>query len=94
MGSGFEELVEKMCFVLGAGISIEAPVLARRRHLSFLISCKTSLVRALEVALSSGGQELVAEELKEAQFALGEITNPVSSDDLLGEIFSSFCIGK
>ena len=93
-GDGFEELVEEMCFMIGAGLSIEVPVLARRRHLSFLVSCKSNLVRALEIVESSGGQELVAEELKEAQFALNEITNPVSSDDLLGEIFSTFCIGK
>lgn len=93
-GDGFEELVEKMCFMIGAGLTIEVPVLARRRHLSFLISCKSNLVRALEIAGSLGSQELVAEELKEAQFALNEITNPVSSDDLLGEIFSSFCVGK
>jgi tRNA modification GTPase len=38
--------------------------------------------------------ELVAEELTEAQRALGEITGEVSSDDLLGRIFGSFCIGK
>ena len=38
--------------------------------------------------------ELLAEDLKEAQKALNEITGEFSSDDLLGEIFSSFCIGK
>jgi len=38
--------------------------------------------------------ELVAEELRKAQLALGEITGAVTADDLLGEIFGSFCIGK
>ena len=41
-----------------------------------------------------GGGELVAQELSDAQQALGEITGEVSSDELLGQIFASFCIGK
>jgi tRNA modification GTPase len=40
------------------------------------------------------GLELIAENLKESHNALGEILRPMSSDDLLGEIFSEFCIGK
>ena len=93
-GEGVNGLLEKMCSVVGAGVGAEAPLLARRRHLSFLELAKGSLVRAQGVSSSLGGLELVAEELRGAQTALGEITNPVSSDDLLGEIFSSFCIGK
>jgi tRNA modification GTPase len=42
----------------------------------------------------AGNLELIAEDLRQAQNALGEITGQVTSDDLLGQIFSSFCIGK
>jgi tRNA modification GTPase len=44
--------------------------------------------------IDSGAGELLAEDLRQCQNRLGEITGTVSSDDLLGEIFSSFCIGK
>ena len=44
--------------------------------------------------LERGGGELVAQELSDAQQALGEITGEISSDELLGRIFASFCIGK
>ena len=93
-GEGLDHLLEKMCSVVGLGVGVEVPMLARRRHLSFLVLAKESLDRALKISSSLGGLELVAEELRGAQAALGEITNPISSDDLLGEIFSSFCIGK
>ena len=92
--SGLDVLVERMCSVVGAGLNAEVPLLARRRHLSFLESSRECLERAVAVVESLGGMEVVAEELRGAQFALGQITRPVSSDDLLGEIFSSFCIGK
>jgi tRNA modification GTPase len=49
---------------------------------------------AREVLRSQRAGELAAEELRQAQRALGEITGEVTSDDILGEIFSRFCIGK
>ena len=67
---------------------------ARRRHLDALERARAG-VRGARAALAAGsGTELVAEELKLAHDALGEITGRFTSDDLLGEIFSSFCIGK
>jgi tRNA modification GTPase len=48
----------------------------------------------LKKTLNKEGEELCAEILRDAQSFLGEITRPQSSDDLLGEIFSRFCIGK
>ncbi len=67
---------------------------ARRRHLDALRRA-LELVRAAAVALdASGASELFAEDLRLAQRALGEITGEFTSDDLLGEIFGSFCIGK
>ncbi|MGZ5030264.1 MAG: tRNA uridine-5-carboxymethylaminomethyl(34) synthesis GTPase MnmE, partial [Methylobacter sp.] len=49
---------------------------------------------ALNQLRSSQAGELVAEDLRQAQNSLGEITGKFTSDDLLGKIFSSFCIGK
>jgi tRNA modification GTPase len=67
---------------------------ARRRHLVALDRAAEHL-RAAREALTAGlGAELIAEDLRLAQNALGEITGAVTADDLLGEIFSSFCLGK
>ena len=93
-GYGVGGLVEEVSSALGVGLGVETPFLVRRRHLSFLDSAKKALVRAVVVLESGVGFEVAAEELRAAQFALGQITRPLSSDDLLGEIFSSFCVGK
>jgi tRNA modification GTPase len=67
---------------------------ARRRHLDALERAKSCVVQAAQILTTSRAFELFAEELRRAQLALGEITGEFTSDDLLGEIFSSFCIGK
>lgn len=67
--------------------------MARRRHLDALAHARQALTQA-EPHITHGDGELVAEELRQAQQALGEITGAVTSEDLLGRIFSSFCIGK
>ncbi|MDG2078239.1 MAG: tRNA uridine-5-carboxymethylaminomethyl(34) synthesis GTPase MnmE, partial [Pseudomonadales bacterium] len=63
---------------------------ARRRHLDILERCHQQLLLAFEQPAA----ELLAEDLRLTQHLLGEITGVFSSDELLGEIFSSFCIGK
>ena len=65
---------------------------ARRRHLDALDARARQLgARAPQL---DGALELAAEELRSAQTALGELTGELTSDDLLGEIFATFCIGK
>ncbi|MCB1724465.1 MAG: tRNA uridine-5-carboxymethylaminomethyl(34) synthesis GTPase MnmE [Chromatiaceae bacterium] len=67
---------------------------ARRRHIDAL-ECARVALRAGQAALFRGrAGELLAEDLRQAQHALSSITGEFSADDLLGEIFSSFCIGK
>jgi tRNA modification GTPase len=67
---------------------------ARRRHLDALERAR-SLFELAEARLAERASfELVAEELRQAHQALGEITGEVSSDALLGAVFATFCIGK
>jgi tRNA modification GTPase len=69
--------------------------MARRRHLDALARAATAVDAADQVLRERGAGELAAEELRLAQQSLGEIiTGEVTSDDILGEIFSRFCIGK
>src|SRR5205814_1626151 len=68
--------------------------LARRRHLDALQRTSEHLNKAQHNLLYHHAGELCAEELRLAQQQLAEITGEFTSDDLLGRIFSSFCIGK
>ncbi len=78
-----------------AGRDAEAGVfLARRRHLDALERTAAALAAARAALEGETGEELIAEELRHAQRALGEISGKFTSEDLLGEIFASFCIGK
>ena len=74
----------------GAG---EGRFIARRRHLDALQRSLAQLDKAKQQLQLHNG-ELLAEDLRQAQQSLGEITGQVTSDELLGRIFSSFCIGK
>ena len=64
------------------------------RHLEALRRAREQVEEAERLLLERTGGELVAQELSDAQKALGEITGEISSDELLGRIFASFCIGK
>lgn len=92
-GSGLDLLRSHLKTCAGYEGAGEGDFMARRRHLDALTRCGAHLAAARE-QLQDGAGELSAEELRLAQRALGEITGEFSSDDLLGRIFSSFCIGK
>ena len=93
-GEGLDRLKEHLKARAGLSAHPEGAFIARRRHLDALERARGAL-RAAATNLEQGlGAELVAEELHLAQRALGEITGEFTSDDLLGRIFSSFCIGK
>lgn len=92
-GEGLDVLRETLKEMLGyQGVSAST-FTARRRHVEAMTKAEEILTRALG-HVQDAALELVAEELKTAQQALDEITGQFTSDDLLGRIFSSFCIGK
>ena len=64
------------------------------RHLQAIDQARLAIDRGIQVLEQQAAGELLAEELRSAHDALAEITGKVTSDQLLGEIFSSFCIGK
>ncbi|ABM26893.1 tRNA uridine-5-carboxymethylaminomethyl(34) synthesis GTPase MnmE [Shewanella putrefaciens] len=93
-GLGVDELKLHLKSLMGYQSNLEGGFIARRRHLEALDVAASHLQlgkEQLEVYLAG---ELLAEELRMAQIALSEITGRFTSDDLLGKIFSSFCIGK
>lgn len=92
-GNGIDVLVEKICSKVGFHPP-ENSVIARARHVDALKRVQTNLQEAHEQLTIYSAGELVAESLRIAQQDLGEITGEFSADDLLGEIFGSFCIGK
>jgi len=79
---------------VGYNASTEGLFTARRRHLQALEETAAAITRAEQQLTEYQAGELMAAELLEAQQFLGTITGQYTSDDLLGEIFSSFCIGK
>jgi tRNA modification GTPase len=93
-GAGLELLRTHLKNRAGYRAGDSGALSARRRHLDALERAKGCVVQAAQTPTTSRAFELFAEELRRAQLALGEITGEFSSDDLLGEIFSSFCIGK
>jgi tRNA modification GTPase len=92
-GRGLDALRAHLKECMGYQTAGEGTFSARRRHLEAIESARTHVAAALTQLKAQRG-ELAAEELRQAQQALGEITGQFTSDDLLGRIFSSFCIGK
>jgi tRNA modification GTPase len=92
-GTGIDELREHLMTQLGY-VAADGAMTARRRHLESLEKAQRHFAEARRVLLDTKAGELMAEELLQVQNALAEITGQFSSDDLLGEIFANFCIGK
>ena len=92
--AGMDLLRDHLKAACGFQGSVEGEFSARRRHLDALERTLALLESAFSALERSAATELVAEDLRQAQRALGEITGEFSPEDLLGNIFSSFCIGK
>lgn len=91
---GIELLTDHLKACMGFSGAGEGGFTARRRHLDALSRAAKALETGKLQLNTSGAGELLAEDLRQCQSYLGEITGEFTPDDLLGEIFSSFCIGK
>jgi len=93
-GNGMELLKQHLKQSVGFNEATDDVFIARRRHIEALNQGHQFVENALAQLKGSQAGELVAEDLRQAQNSLAEITGKFTSDDLLGKIFSSFCIGK
>ena len=93
-GEGVDALRERLRELAGYENLGEGAFTARQRHLDALKQALRHFTTGRKALAEARAGELLAEELRLAQEALGEITGAVSSDDLLGRIFADFCIGK
>ncbi|MBW8192748.1 tRNA uridine-5-carboxymethylaminomethyl(34) synthesis GTPase MnmE [Neiella marina] len=93
-GEGIEQLRAHLKTSMGYQSATEGKFMARQRHLEALSQAHEHLDQGLAQLQGFSAGELLAEDLRQCQQALNEITGEFSSDDLLGRIFGSFCIGK
>jgi tRNA modification GTPase len=93
-GVGMNELIEKICSILDITDNEEDLIFARQRHIDALQAIKEHLLQMLSAARSNVGLEVVAESLRQALSGFDEVTGRTTNDDVLGRVFSQFCIGK
>jgi len=93
-GDGMALLRQHLFEAVGFHPEEEGVFIARRRHLDALARARLAISSGYDCLAGLGAGELLAEELRQAQNALGEITGTFTTEDLLDNIFSSFCIGK
>ena len=93
-GEGVDELVHQLKIFMGLSETNEDSYMARTRHLNALLRTQEFLTKGAVSIKDKISLELLAEDLRMAQESLGTITGSFVADDLLSEIFSSFCIGK
>ncbi len=93
-GQGLDTLKHHLKDIMGYAATTEGGFSARRRHLTAIQTALRCLEDGYTQLADHHAGELLAEDLRAAQNALSEVTGAFTPDDLLGEIFSSFCIGK
>jgi tRNA modification GTPase len=94
-GAGLQELRQQLLEVVGWQAAPEGVFMARERHVRALHQVAEQLAKAhAQICAGTPALDLLAEDLRQAQLHLSEITGAFTPDDLLGEIFSRFCIGK
>ena len=93
-GDGMEALIERITGQISDYNQDNQAFMARRRHVDALLRAQECIQQAADTFVATRSGELMAEDLRGAQQYLNEITGEFTSDDLLGRIFSSFCIGK
>lgn len=93
-GAGIDDLKDHLKTIMGFSETGEGGFTARRRHLDALERAQSFLDSGKAQLQGYAAGELLAEDLRQAQNSLSEITGEFTPDDLLGRIFSSFCIGK
>lgn len=93
-GAGLDLLKQRIKQTMGFTAESDGIYLARRRHLDALKRAEDHVAAALMQLTNKRAGELAAEDLRQAHLALCDITGEFTADDLLGKIFSSFCIGK
>jgi tRNA modification GTPase len=93
--SGIEELTNRLTeFVNLSALKEDQTIVTNTRHIEALSQAKNSLTEVLKGFENQMSGDLVAIDIRKALFHLGEITGEITTDDLLGNIFSKFCIGK
>jgi len=93
-GAGLDDLLQHLKQCAGYDGGAGEVFIARRRHLDALTRAQAALDSGLSQLAGACAPELLAEDLRQAQNALAEITGAFTTEDLLGRIFGSFCIGK
>ncbi|MCI0617457.1 tRNA uridine-5-carboxymethylaminomethyl(34) synthesis GTPase MnmE [bacterium] len=93
-GAGMNLLYEHLKDSIGYNEQIEDVFIARRRHIDALNAADASIRKARSQLMEYCSLELVAEDLRQAQQSLSEITGAFTTDDLLAKIFEGFCVGK
>ncbi len=93
-GEGIDRLIDQLTANYSDYNHDQTTFIARKRHVDALTRAKKSLYNAASIYADTQSGELMAEDLRQAQISLSEITGEFNTEDLLGRIFSSFCIGK
>jgi len=93
-GDGMELLIQRITGQISDYNQDNQAFMARRRHVNALLRAQESVQQAMHIFNTTRSGELMAEDLRDAQQHLNEITGEFTNEDLLGKIFSTFCIGK